>query len=88
MEQVRWFKSAEKGVEVGDFSMFQRQESNLASRWVIGVVIDLGSYFNIMDWLRLDHGDMVNWEMYPGLVENRGFNAVISSLMLDFRNEA
>ena len=44
--------------------------------------IVLGSYFNIKDWLRLDHGDMVNWEMYPGLVENRrGFNAVISSLI-------
>ena len=102
-ELDRCFKSAEKGVEVGDIAMFQRQETDLAFRWVIGVMIDLdkgkdgkvrrvtikyqnagedsaicaltthggymvgaayfsatvlGSYFDIKDWLRVDHGDM------------------------------
>ena len=40
-ELDRCFKSAEKGVKVGDVAMFHRQESDLSSRWVIGVVIDL-----------------------------------------------
>ena len=47
----------------------------------------LDSYFDIKDWLRVDHEDIFDWEMYPGMMENGGFNAVISSLMLDLGDE-